>query len=1601
VEPQVLKLFIPWKEQFNTIDVVKLSAAIALSFFLPGYALVSCIIFKQEGGFRRAKRGNDNNDINSSSKNRFTSASATLPLKKSLLKVLLGYIFSVLITGLAGYIIASFGIPVSGINIILPLLVIYGIILVVFVFRMRMSLSLLLDKKSFNFLSGTTKNSSTSLLFSLSRKIRGNDNKNNIRPEVILVFAALLALVILSTYYLYGGVIIGDQWFHHGRALMFISGTFRDIANSVQDDLYPPFLSAFLAAFISLSGNPSVNAYASISFLNIIPVLGFYYFFTRWVPDKWRNAALLASTLFVLSGGFGWIYALSIAISHPITSTSSSLDILHSASVKTFDIVAPSAFLLVSHPDFSTGLQLVVLPVGFVLLGLLKEMDGEKVRKGGAGGNEKDSEQQLEEGKYKAPPFQQHQQQANKKKNKKNNFNIKYFAIFTSISLLGILCHDEIYLFIIMVSVIPIIFGLPKKHFVYAAFLAAMAITLLVDRIYVENYFTSNLIFGVPLLVLSSLFVSLMWAIYVGKVILFKSKIVDNSSNNSADRSISNKLSSHIKNKCVLFESLKKVLSSSSYDAIRNRLRIAIAIVLVFVVTYWFVFTFIGWAQLPIEVVRLDTSGVDLNVPWYLFPMKLGLTGIIGLAFVLSYLFKKFKKEVFVFGVIAIIALFLGPYYNEQRTNKYIMLSMAGFASLLIYRLITRIIITEKRTTTNDEIVIQTNSNIRGNSLGVHKALLCGVIIGSVITLSSISVLLFIGYHASALETHNLDLALGRRNFPSASELNMLKFFLNNNINHKLYNIALSANEYDFKQGLIGKLQGFSAIPIDPLFENRLTLNASTLEGFYDRLRFTNSEYIVLPRKYADTIENGLSTHIIRFALENFQMVYHDANYLILKVPLALSAPSSKGDTAFVYQKNALTSSPSISDSKILLYNNESFKKIYSTKFVKTQTGKKNVVLYGDKETRTLWSNVIRKENISYVEGTLRVISENKTKNLPNYCGIAWDDGYNKYYTQLMGSSLKTSQIASNKTNDSDVKGSLLDVKGSLVQNKDITRERGVWYTLKIAFSKGMISIYIDNVLKQELPRIVFQKGPIVKVGISCSSNIGEFEPMKIGRIYNLSDRYRQKEAYYDNYYPLNLLALSNIGYDTFADNDYSAFSKKNVILAFDPIDKDGITRYLEYAKRGGTLIILGTDNKFQGGFSKLLSIRSGNTSKFEGIIAPGKENQHTIKIFGNTTSIESGDANVSSLSFYINKKNEIVSPLAIQKEYYKGKIVFLNIQGYFDAIFNHPSQYFSTLANFPSLIGLKANNYVKESSLNSVSRALPYRYIGDLIMSGQPVIINSSTLSLTNRSDGVPFYTESIDITTNHKNYNNKNNNSTESSMSKSETFKNVLIKELKLSGLYQVVINFDGSIRFPILSSQYDYIAISIPAGFDMTINLLDGASAGFTYGNSTRSDVVNNSEYNNEEIHFHKIKPAIPGLNSTSILVKSPEITIHGNASLKKIMGANIVPLKLNGKINAKVDHVDYYDGTKNYDSTKKLLHTLQYVTFLKWIKSERNTTAAIELALPGDTQDKSKKSIQLEELIFLDENITIKLLNILFVVSVLGFWVLWPKIKTKLK
>jgi hypothetical protein len=90
---------------------------------------------------------------------------------------------------------------------------------------------------------------------------------------------------------------------------------------------------------------------------------------------------------------------------------------------------------------------------------------------------------------------------------------------------------------------------------------------------------------------------------------------------------------------------------------------------------------------------------------------------------------------------------------------------------------------------------------------------------------------------------------------------------------------------------------------------------------------------------------------------------------------------------------------------------------------------------------------------------------------------------------------------------------------------------------------------------------------------------------------------------------------------------------------------------------------------------------------------------------------------------------------------------------------------------------------------------------------------------------------------------------------------------------------------------------------------------------------------------------------------------------------------------------VDRTIYYD--------IKHLHNLGYLPYLKWINGEeKKTPSTVEFVLPGSLK-KEEADGKWKETILLDPSKTTKLLNIFFVMTVLGVWVLWPKMKIKMK
>ena len=1111
-------LFIPWSN-FTGIQIVNLGIATCLSIFMPGYALATIFDRKNE--------------------------------LKTLPKFLIAYLLSTLVTGFAGYIWGVLGFAVSDIKPIL--LGIHLVILVLFV-------GIMVLNKKFD---------ASPFKVNLVWILKQNSTS-------VLVFASLFALVIFSTDYLYSGTIIGDQWTHHGKSLVFSAGIYKDFTNSGTNEQSPPFMDAFLAAFFALSNIPSVNAYVSFNFLNIIPVISFYYFITKWIPNHSR-AALLASTLFMLSSGFGWAYVLNLTNTHPITTQESAIDIFHLGGLRTFDIWTPNTFVDVGHPDITSPLIIFALPAGFVLLGLIKE---------------------------------------------NMNSRLRYFAILFGIVILGYLAHDEFGLFIIVACITPLILKINGKNSLFAAIFTTVLFVILDVTFLSDKYYIYRKIFGVPLIILFFIFVSTMWALYASKIM------------------------HRVYNLKIIPSIMKKIINRET--------KMIIGIDIIFLFSYLYVFSFIIWNFTPTFDIRHHTDDFRI-VPWYFYPLRFGATGLLGFVFILSSIFKRYEREVLVLAVLGIAAFLMSPYYSEFRFDKYIMIAFAGFASLLLFKIL--------------------------HAQNIHRSLVNGMIIGLVVTLSSLSVMMYVGYTAVALEKPDytsFDQDLPRRHFPS--DIDALNF-LHNNFDMKTDNVALTQNEAIRYKGIASQIEGFIGLPLTKSIQSPHLLESSNLEGFYTLLDYNHMRYIVLSKF---DIEQGLSG-ISSFALQNFPKSYKDNDYVILSVPPS-SPPSSIGNVALLlpdiqYPANSLTifsNSPMDYKSNPLVLPNSK-----SSQVTRSEIVSGNHTLFFD----------VSATNVNSMESRFMIINQTSDDN---HSGIIWEDGGTEFYSFLRSGKL-----------------SFYDAYHGEFVSADMNRENGVWYTLKIVYVDKIIQVFVNNELKLQITRNTSDIPNISKVGIRSYNSAAEFELLKVGQ---LSSDFNLK---YNYYYPVSALALSKIKYETLSDQDSSKFSEKNVIITVDPLEE---SRYLEFVKNGGNITVLNSNGDLRGEFSKIMSLKPGGETEFDSIQDSGGIH---LKITGTTRNLEINSTDSQVTSFYA-KNGQLVAPFIIKKKYGNGTIAFVNVGGYFKAISQYPDQYFLTLGNIPKLFHLKAEKY-GEGETNKTYLA---QFAGDLRASGR-ILINGSSLTI------------------------------------------------------------------------------------------------------------------------------------------------------------------------------------------------------------------------------------------------------------------------------
>jgi hypothetical protein len=1184
------------------------------------------------------------------------------------------------------------------------------------------------------------------------------------------------------------------------------------------------------------------------------------------MPIGAKKSALLAATLFSLGSGFGWIYVLQLATSQPLSSDASILEIFRIATIKSFDLNLANTFFATPHPSPHGS---IALPAGFLLLGLLK-LDMKS--------------------------------------------RLKYAFIF-AVTVLGIMSHDEFYLFILISSALLLIYHLNKTHIIFMALLSSIVFVFFVDLFLPLKYYTIPEISGIPLMLLSFVFVLAAWALHIASTLRLLGRV---------------KIKIHRK------------------FTYKRRTGFIISSVIVSVILYLYFFTFIVWNDLSVEQVSIQTDNYgQRDTPWYLFPMKLGVAGFFGLLFILSYLFKKFQRETFVFAVIAIFAFLAAPYYDEYRFGKYIMVGMIGFASLLIYRIIC---------------YLQT---LRMNKLVV------GLFLGIIIATSSLSLLMYTGFKDILIGNPDYRLIPGENNrfFPTNSEMNFFSILKNEIVNLKTDNIAVLQKDFGTGQ-LSEKLMGFVGIPFKKIYHNPLILNASSLAALYQFLESDDIRYIIISQD--DLKETIKHTNPTKFAIDSLPRIYEDDNYLVLKVP-PLVGPNPNPEVALVYDPNDQIP---ISQAYSYLQYNKSSYNLNEDEDVQIKENGNLILLNNETDPTAIWTNLVDK-NINLIEFDFKILQENKPKNKVeiewkndtsfyqqeastqhpnNNLGLKWIDDRKEYSLLLTAAGLELSTNAVNGTHL------------STLQNQEIFKEPGKWYNVKILLLKKEIIIFVNG-----LPRFQIDRednntdSTISKMEIVAHGNNAEFLPIKVKQISDLENLYYSNSKSIN--YILSFLAMSKNRYGLFLQPDLSAISK-TIILPFDPtnMNSDKFNRYLEYVRKGGTLIVFNSGNTVDGIFAKFFSINStGADLNFSKITYTDDSQQNDIAISGKAGVLKIPPENgPKTVSFYSDDEiNGNIIPFAIEKKFPDGgKVIFVNNGGFFDSISNSNNQ-FLNLANISVLLNINFNDNVSQTNFDkfeSEDRFTKLQKFAGLMELQGKINVSSSSLMLSNGKDGKGILNHDVEKLV-------------LSNDTKKISFDNVTVRELNLYGHYNALLTFSGSISLPSSNSYYDYIDLHVPVESPVTIKVVPGK-----YGGASIS-VINQSKVNTFNFTDNFEIDILKGSNNSSIglldfLIKNPEIDFIGSAIIDTPDFYNVLLsgsryLKINGTISAQFDHVDDY-----FEKRDGLLES-RYITYLKNISIIGKTNPHTEsIGIMGDISYRARNQgvdIPIQEIFISTQNV----------------------------
>lgn len=665
---------------------------------------------------------------------------------------------------------------------------------------------------------------------------RGKIGCSRVSCKLVLTIAGLV-LFFLGVSLIHRFFIYGDQFDYHGWVLSWAETPFRSL-NGVIEPFYPWWTYSYLSTLFKTTGLPSVNTYVPLIVLNMMPVVAFFCL-VRTKADA--RVSIIATFLAFFTSGFGWIYL-------PLINAGSQVDTLQQLGWKTYDVTVPNSFLSIT-PDLSTSLLLIGLPSLLAVLAIAID-------------------------------------------EKQTSSQRRYYLLTAALTALTFLSHTEAGAILVGIYALLILTNRIKNTRLQLSFLSGLLLVSVIDLLAPAQYYTVIAVSlannHIPLLLVGIAAVSL--SIILG--LIFRTHAFNSFSTFCVRKTMNlfSKLRSMDFTVVLSFCIERGNLWKDNPPSKRLKFSlIALSIALLVILSY--LGTFALYSVYFFPAFHFNVS----SIPWYIYPVRLGMVGALALGFLLGCIFFQWhKKEKLPYALTIIgipLVIFLGYYgfYQQHRLMKYIPLLMAPFAAVFLTRLA-------------DCFSLKIHSKIHSRVIQVATLVL-------ILSLSTPSMILYFQYEALCQDpAHYPTLA---RRIPISNYVASAAEFLLDNSNFS-DTIATFPLGYGGSYSYVGQLTGRDTTSFLPIFAIKQAVDF-----------FKVASDIQLKYAYVSTVEEGLINKYCKDGFLNFYTsiasIAHETDETKIYVIPRLFPPSENPECS-VLDLSAFARSPSSKNSSFLSY---------------------------------------------------------------------------------------------------------------------------------------------------------------------------------------------------------------------------------------------------------------------------------------------------------------------------------------------------------------------------------------------------------------------------------------------------------------------------------------------------------------------------------------------------------------------------------------------------------------------------------------------------------------------------------------------------------